>query len=156
MAQEKKSARRLAREAVFTLLYETEFHEGETPEAIFELAVADRDLDAENKYLKDTYFGVMEHLEEVDTLIGKHAKGWKTNRLSRVSRAVLRLATYEMLYVKDVPQAVAINEGVELSKEFDDPKARPFINGVLNAIKNDLNAPKQETSEAEAVEAEND
>ena len=140
MAQEKKSARRLAREAVFTLLYETEFHEGDTPEAVFELAVAERDLDTANKYLKETYFGVMEHMEEVDSLIGKHAKGWKTNRLSRVSRAVLRLATYEMLYAKDVPQAVAINEAVELSKEFDDPKARPFINGILNSVKNELEA----------------
>ncbi len=149
MAQDKKSARRIAREHGFTLLYESEFHTDSTPEAIFDLAVADRDLNADDTYLREIFFGTMTHMDEIDALIGRHAKGWKTNRLSRVSRAILRLATYEMIYVDDVPPAVAINEAVELTKQFDDPKARAFINGVLNAVKNELANP----AEAPAVEA---
>jgi hypothetical protein len=58
--------------------------------------------------------------------------------MSRVSRAVLRLGTYEMLYCEDIPSSVSLNEAVELAKKFDDPKARAFINGVLNSIKNEI------------------
>lgn len=138
MAEEKKNARRAARETVFALLYETEFHGEENAEAIYALAVENREIDPENAYIRDVYFGVMANREAVDALIGRHAKGWKTNRLSRVSRAVLRLGAYELAFVEGVPAPVAINEAVELSKKFDDPKARAFINGVLNAVKNEL------------------
>ena len=138
MAEEKKNARRAARETVFALLYETEFHAGESAEEIYALAVDNREIDPENAYIRDVYFGVMANIEAVDALIGRHAKGWKTNRLSRVSRAVLRLGAYELAFVEDVPAPVAINEAVELSKKFDDPKARAFINGVLNAVKYEL------------------
>lgn len=133
---EKKNARRQAREQVFDLLYETEFHEGETAEQILERAAEDREFDGNDPYLRGTYLGVMAHLEEIDALIGRFAKGWKTKRLSRVSRAVLRLGTYELRFAKGVPPVVAINEAVELSKKFDDPRARAFVNGVLNAVKN--------------------
>lgn len=135
MADEKRAVRKQAREEVFHLLYETEFHEGETPEDIWSRAVEVREINTEDAYLRRTYFGVMEHLTEIDELIGNYAKGWKTRRLSRVSRAVLRLGTYEIAFAKNIPAAVAINEAVELSKRFDEPRARAFVNGVLNAVK---------------------
>ena len=138
------------KEQVFGLLYETEFHEGETAEQILERAAEDREFDGNDPYLRGTYLGVMAHLEEIDALIGRFAKGWKTKRLSRVSRAVLRLGTYELRFAKGVPPVVAINEAVELSKKFDDPRARAFVNGVLNAVKD---APADQTAPEEpAVE----
>ena len=142
-SKEKMEAKRQARQVVFELLYETEYHPESTPEEIFALAVEDRDIDAENPYIRRVYFGIMSQKEELDALIGHHARGWKTNRLSRISRAVLRLGTYEMAY-DGTPAPIVINEAVELSKTFDDEKARAFINGVLNAIKNEL-AEKKET-----------
>ena len=134
----KREARRAAREAVFALLYETEYHPDEQAEDILARAAEDRDVPADAGYVRDVYLGIMERRDEVDECIGRHAKGWKTNRLSRVSRAVLRLGAYELMFLKNTPAAVAINEAVEISKKFDDPKARAFINGVLNAIKNEL------------------
>lgn len=154
-----KNARRQAREQVFGLLYETEFHEGETPERILERAAEDgeRELDVRNPYLRSTYLGVMMHIDEIDALIGRFAKGWKTNRLSRVSRAILRLGTYELKYAKGVPAVVAINEAVELTKRFDEPRARAFVNGVLNAVKNagpeDI-PPVEAPAEPDAADAE--
>ena len=109
----------------------------------------DRDIDAENAYIKRVYFGIMSRMDELDALIGKHARGWKTNRLSRVSRAVLRLATYEMAF-DGTPAPIVINEAVELSKTFDEEKAKGFINGVLNAVKNELSAPAADAEEAPA------
>ena len=148
-SNEKREAKRQARQTVFELLYETEYHAESTPEEIFALAVEDRDLDPQNDYIQRVYFGIMSHRDELDELIGKHARGWKTNRLSRVSRAVLRLATYEMAF-DGTPAPIVINEAVELTKTFDDEKAKSFINGVLNAIKNQLAAPATDAEEAPA------
>ena len=136
----KLTARQEAREAVFCLLFETEYHDGETesPETILERAALSRDVKANNAYVRETYLGACAHMDELDELIGRHAKGWRTGRLSRVSRAIIRLGVYEMKYREDIPNAIAINEAVELSKRYDAPKARAFINGVLNAVKDEL------------------
>ena len=132
-----KMTRKEAREAVFSLLFETEFQKEKTPEEIYELAREDRDL-AENEYVKNTYFGIQSHLSELDELISRHANGWRTDRLSRVARAIIRLCTYEMKYDAEIPLNVSLNEAVELTKKFDDPKAKAFVNGVLNAVKDEL------------------
>lgn len=129
--------RRMAREAAFELLFETEFKKNEERADIFALSTENREIE-EDAYIKTVYFGVCEHQGELDELINKHAKGWKVTRISRVSRSILRLAIYEMRYVDDVPHHVAINEAVELSKKFDEESARAFVNGVLNSIKDEL------------------
>ena len=126
-----------AREAVFTLLFETEFRGDESKEEIFASSTENREIEADD-YVNAAYFGVLEHLEEIDEMINKHANGWKTNRISKVSRSILRLATYEMLYLAEIPASVSINEGVELCKTFDEEKAKGFVNGVLNAIKDEI------------------
>lgn len=129
--------RREAREEIIRLLFETEFRSDETPEAIYATSAENREI-PENEYVKRAYFGICENKDRIDSLIGEHSNGWKTNRLSHVSRAVLRLAVYEMLFEKDIPFAATINEAVELTKQYDDEKARPFVNGVLNSVKNSL------------------
>ena len=129
--------RRMAREAVFELLFETEFKKEEAREEIFALSVDNREVE-DDAYIKTVYFGVGLHQDELDELINKHAKGWKVTRISRVSRSILRLAIFEMRYLDDVPSHVAINEAVELTKKFDEESARAFVNGVLNSVKNEL------------------
>ena len=133
-----REQRRAAREAVLTLLFETEYHEDDTPEAILTRAAEARDIDPKDRIIRKEYFAIMEKLPVIDALLGRHAKGWRTDRLSRVSRAILRLGTYEVVFAEKIPAPIAINEAVELAKKYDDPKARAFINGVLNAIKKEL------------------
>ena len=72
-----------------------------------------------------------EKAEELDGLIGRYARGWKSERISRTARAILRIALCEILYMDDVPAAVAINEAVELDKKYDEPETVAFVNGVL-------------------------
>lgn len=129
--------RKEAREVAFGLIFETEFRSEETPENIYETSIENREIEA-NDYIKSAFFTVCEKREEIDAIIGEHAKGWKTQRLTNVSRSILRLAVYEMLYDDSIPYSVSINEAVELAKKFDDEKARPFINGVLNSVKSAL------------------
>lgn len=127
-------SRKMQREAVFGLLFERDFRRDETPEEVY-ATWCEQNGESEGDYVKDTFFGVCQNQEEIDATIERHSNGWKVSRLTRVSRAVIRLCVYEMVNVKDVPVAVAINEAIELSKKFDDEKARGFVNGVLNAIK---------------------
>lgn len=131
--------RKEARELALGLLFETEFKPEENPIAVFAVSSENREI-PEDEYIKGAYFGVCENRDEIDDIIGKNLKGWKTHRLTKVSRSILRLAVYEMLYCKDIPYSVSINEAVELAKKFDDPKARAFINGALNSIKVSLEA----------------
>ncbi len=131
--------RKQQREAVFGLLFESDFRRDETPEEVYG-TWCEQNGEPEGTYVKNAFFGVCEKLAEVDAAIERHANGWKVSRMTRVSRAVIRLCVYEMTYVKDIPNAVAINEAIELSKKYDDEKARSFVNGVLGSIKNELEA----------------
>ena len=133
----KQLKRKEAREEAFRLLFETEFQQDPDPVMIYGLAVKTREL-SDDAYVKDVYFGVREHLDEIDELFAKYAKGWKPERISPVSRSAVRLSIYEMLYREDVPNTVSINEAIELVKKFDDPSARAFVNGILNGVKDEL------------------
>jgi transcription antitermination factor NusB len=133
-----KAQRRAAREAVLTLLFETEYHEDDTPEAIFARAVTARDIDPKDRFIRKEYFAIMEHISEIDALLNRHAKGWRTDRLSRVSRAVLRLGAYELVFAEKIPAPVAINEAVDLAKYFSGVQSGKFVNGVLDRYSKSL------------------
>lgn len=131
--------RKEQREATFELLFEREFRLEESAEEIFSLSTENRDIDAiKESYIKNTFFGVIEHQDEIDELITEASNGWKVSRLSNATRSAIRLCVYEMKYCDDIPSTVSINEALELVKKFDDPKSRAFTNGVLNGIKEKL------------------
>lgn len=133
-----KLTRREAREAALGLIYEKDFGACDDDKTLLALACENRDIPENNKYINTVFFGVCEHTEEIDALIAKHSVGWRTERLTRVSRAILRLAVYELKYMEDIPANVTINEAVELAKKYDDERAKPFINGILNAVKDEI------------------
>ena len=130
-------SRREARETLLGLLFESEFRADESSTEIFAISREDREIPAD-AYVEKAYFAICEKREEIDGMIGKHAKGWKTSRLSKLSRSILRLGVYEMMFECEIPYSVSINEAVELAKKYDEDRARPFINGVLNSVKNEL------------------
>ena len=134
--------RKEAREEAFRLLFETEFRTDEDPNEIFAISEENREV-ASNSYIKTVYFGVQEHLDEIDALIVRHSNGWKPSRISPISRSVIRLSIFEMLYMEDVPAAVSLNEAIELVKKFDDLKMKNFVNGLLNGVKSELEASKE-------------
>ena len=138
--------RKEAREAVIGLLFETEFKTEDNSTEIFAMSVENREI-PEDEYVKKAYFGVCDNREKIDELIGAHSNGWKTHRLTRLSRSVMRLAVYEMLFCKDIPYSVSINEAIEPTKKFDDPKAKAFVNGVLNSVKNALESEGNEKND---------
>ena len=82
--------------------------------------------------------GVQDNEAVIDEKIEQNIHGWKMSRLSRVSLAFLRLAIYEMMYEKDIPLSVSINEVVDLAKKYGGSEDAPFINGVLGSIAKEL------------------
>jgi N utilization substance protein B len=78
--------------------------------------------------------GVIDHMSEIDPLIRRHSENWRLERMSRVDRAILRLAVFELRYCRDIPPRVAINEAIELGKLFGTEESGAFINGILDSI----------------------
>jgi len=78
--------------------------------------------------------GVLDHREEIDALLSAHLEGWTLARLAPLERNILRLATYELEWVPDVPPAVAMSEAVMLTKRYCSDEAARLVNGVLGAL----------------------
>jgi transcription antitermination protein NusB len=85
--------------------------------------------------------GVIEHREQCDDQIRKHAKNWDLHRMATVDRNVLRLAIYEMLHRPDIPPVVSINEAVDIAKKFSTQDSGKFVNGILDKVKGELMRP---------------
>jgi N utilization substance protein B len=82
--------------------------------------------------------GAISRLDEIDALIKRRAEHWRIQRMAVVDRNILRLAIYEFLYEADTPKTVVINEALEIARRFSTFEATQFINGILDAIKRDL------------------
>ncbi|MCI7686298.1 MAG: transcription antitermination factor NusB [Baileyella intestinalis] len=80
---------------------------------------------------------IKEHISDIDETISSHMDKWKIDRIGKADLAILRVAVAEILYVEEVPQAVSINEAVELSKKYGDAKSSSFVNAVLGKICNE-------------------
>ena len=88
----------------------------------------------QEEYIRRLVAGVAEHAAELDGDIEKYAKGWRFERISLVASAIMRVAMYEMLYMADIPAGVAINEAVEIAKNYESPEVVRFINGILGSF----------------------
>ncbi len=82
--------------------------------------------------------GVIQSLDEIDARIRQLAHNWEFDRIARIDLAILRLAIYEMLFRKDIPPVVSINEAIDLSKQFSTADSKRFINGILDRLKGQL------------------
>lgn len=99
------------------------------------------------QFAEEIVNGVIEHQQEIDEAISTHTKNWNIKRIARIDLAILRVAVYEMLFRKDIPPIVSINEAIDLSKEFSNSDSKRFINGILDQFKLRLNRPLRESSE---------
>ena len=126
------ASRHEARERALSLLYEAETKEKEPADVLDELPVPP------DRFAADLVTGVGDRQAEIDGLISGHAIGWSIDRMPAVDRAVLRMATYELLARPDVPTAVVLSEAVELAGSYSTDESGRFVNGVLSAIAADV------------------
>lgn len=143
-----------ARELAVHLIYSREFT-GEEPEQVITTRLnkeyyallsdenqvyAERPSRAQLTYVDNVVTGVANRIDELNEHIQKHAIGWDVSRISRLARAIMQLAMFEILHVEDVPTGVAISEAVRLVKMYDGDDTGAFVNGILGAFARSLDA----------------
>jgi transcription antitermination factor NusB len=131
-------SRRRARELAIKVLFQMEFTSGD-PEGVFQLICKNFGASKSiRSFSRELVLGVCKNRKELDRLIGRASKHWRLERMSRVDRTILRLGTFEILAMKDIPPKVSIDEAVELGKMYGTEDSGSFINGVLDNIYNNL------------------
>ena len=130
-----------SRQEAFCLLFEKTFTDMDIDE-IIQGATETRELSV-NDFTLQLAKGTVEHLDEIDALIESKLKNWKLSRISKVSLSILRMAVYELKYLADVPASVALNEAVELAKQYASEDDYSFVNGVLGNVAKELDAENQ-------------
>jgi len=130
------SARSKARKQALDILFETDIRGTSPIDLLATRSVEDTGQDARpiREYTKELIVGVSDHRRKIDELISTYARGWDMDRLPTVDRNVLRLAIYELLWCESVPDAVAIDEAINLAKELSTDESAGYIHGVLGRI----------------------
>ena len=141
-----------ARELAVHLIYGRNFT-GEAPEQVVAARLqkeyyeqlaeendlySDRPSRAQLRYIDNAVMGVSNREEELNAFISKFSIGWDISRISRLARAILQLAIYEILYIEDVPTGAAISEAVRIAKKYDGDDTGSFINGILGSFARSL------------------
>ena len=142
-----------ARELAVHLIYGRDFT-GEEPEQVVAVRLAkeyyaklseenevyaERPSRAQTAYLDKVVSGVANRAQDLNAEIQKYSIGWDVSRISRLTRAIMQLAIFEILYVEDVPTGVAVSEAVRLAKKYDGDDTGSFVNGILGSFARSLN-----------------
>ena len=130
MAGERRRARAIALQA----LYEVD-SAGHDAEAVIARLLAERGLSEENNaFVRELVSGAIQNKEKIDNSIKSFAPAWPVEQIAVIDRNILRLAIFEILFDNKVPVKVAINEAVELAKNFGSDNSAKFVNGVLGSV----------------------
>ena len=132
---ERKQSRSEARKEAFKLVFQTEINRDDVDFLMAQMLENKPSSKQNIEYIKAVLLGVLEKEEELKKDISENLSGgWRIERISKVSLALLKLALYEIKYMEDIPVKVSINEAIELDKKFDEPDNSSFINGVLGGF----------------------
>ena len=126
-------SRKVARERVFKILFAIDIGENTVEEAQ-DLAVPHISDESQKKFILKEVEGVLKNIAEIDDIINEFSSDWSVDRMAGTDRNILRLAIYEILFSKDIPVSVSINEAVEISKKYCDYQSYKFVNGLLGSI----------------------
>lgn len=131
----KKQSRSEARRAAFTQIFQMNMHRDDMSVILEQLLAEIPECEDNLGYIKSTVDGVIAREAELEEIISANLRsGWTISRISKASLAILKLAVYEMKYADDVPPRVAINEAVELAKQYGADGDAKFVNGLLGSV----------------------
>ena len=131
------SARTKARKRALDILFSADVRGDEVAVALAaeaKRAASEPAREASWLYAREVVDGIIDHRDEIDELITTHSRDWKLQRMPAVDRALLRIGVWEILFNAEVPTAVAIDEAVELAKEFSTDDSGAFVHGVLARV----------------------
>jgi len=126
--------RRQAREWALQKLFQHDFYSEGSPSDKMDLRV--EDLSDQNilEFSEQLVGGVLRCQDEIDSVIEKHTEHWEPNRIGLVERNILRVAIYELLYLKETPAQVVMDEAIEIAKRFGAEDSAAFVNGILDHV----------------------
>ena len=127
-------SRRRARELALQLLYQYELTHAEPERMQADFDEWRSSTDGVREFADGLLRGTLEHLADIDTELERQTAHWRLDRLAAVDRNILRLAMYELLYHRDTPHAVVIDEAIEIAKKFGAEESPRFVNGVLDGF----------------------
>ncbi|HJT87395.1 MAG TPA: transcription antitermination factor NusB [Bryobacteraceae bacterium] len=135
------SSRRRSRQRALQILFLLDARKQSVEDAInaFYDTLYSEEHPEREPFVDELVRGTVQHLEEVDSRITRHAEHWRMDRMPAVDRNILRLAVYEMIFA-GTPAAVAIDEALELARKFSNEESVQFVNGVLDAVHRELAA----------------
>lgn len=135
--------RRKGREYAFQLLFRFDFTGKPPDKEDFDEFWTDKKSDSGIRdFTEDIVYGTISHLGEIDAAIRKAAQHWVLERMAAADRNILRLAVYELLFRRDIPSAVTINEAIEIAKRYSANESAAFINGILDTVAKGTRAKK--------------
>lgn len=131
------AARNKARKRAFQIIFEAD-QRGSTPTAVMQDWIRHAGTDERqppvSEYTMQLIEGYAENAERIDELISTYSVGWTLDRMPAVDRSILRLSAYELIWSEDVPEAVVIDEALDIAREFSTDESPPFINGLLGRL----------------------
>ncbi len=141
-------SRRAARELALNILYQVDVAKIPCEQAI-QTALANTDLEVEaSEFTISLVEGTLRNIRDIDAKLSRLSVGWDLQRQPAVDRNILRMCSFEILYLDYIPASVSINEAVDLAKKFGTEESGRFINGVLGALVREFDAKNQEEENA--------
>ncbi|HEY5600231.1 MAG TPA: transcription antitermination factor NusB [Candidatus Manganitrophaceae bacterium] len=136
--------RRKARELTLQMLFQIDFNrdQREVPISFWKEHKAPPQVQAFADLLAE---GVIQHLPEIDKIIEKYTERWSPERMAVIDRNILRFSIFELLYLKEIPPKVTLNEAIEIAKKYGNEDSGAFVNGILDHVLRDY--PKSESSD---------
>ena len=125
-----------ARECALQILYQYEMNPEPMPEILKKFWSQQDEVFSEDirDFAEKLALGTVEHQAEIDKIVERYADNWELFRMAMIDRNIMRFATYELLYLADVPPKVTLNEAVNLAKKFSQEESGKFVNGILDKI----------------------
>lgn len=124
-----------AREYSLQVLYQIDLTQGSAADCIQNFWENHDETDASVKdFATQLISGTAANIKDIDERIAKHATNWQLERMATIDRNILRLAIYELIFLKDIPTKVSINEAVDLAKRFSTEESGKFVNGILDSL----------------------
>ncbi len=129
--------RRKSREFALQVLYQLDFGKKDAIKTLAQFQDHFSGNGERDDFMERLVLGVLEHCQEIDQLIRKYSENWRLDRMNIIDRAILRMATFELIYCEEIPPKVTLNEAIELGKRFGSEDSGRFINGILDRIQSE-------------------
>jgi N utilization substance protein B len=137
----------MSRELALRALFQTDVGRSAVEEVVSSCQAQDYHSPETLEFARELIVGTVEHRERIDRVIEKYARDWTLERMANVDRNILRLASFELLYLPEVPPGASVDEAVELAKRYSTAESGRFVNGILGNLVRNL---EKEIAEQEA------